>query len=37
MPLLDAAIAYYLCSIMFILGLIIIFGAIKQKFWKNKK
>ncbi len=37
MPLLDATIAYYLCGIMFVLGAIIIFGALRQKSNKNKK
>ncbi|GEM_PF-3122251 len=37
MPLLDAAIAIYLISIMVVLGLIITIGAIRQKFSKDKK
>ncbi len=37
MPLLDAAIAIYLISIMVVLGLIISIGAIRQKLGKNKK
>jgi hypothetical protein len=31
MPVLDSAIAYYLCGIMVVLGLIIVAGAIRQK------
>jgi hypothetical protein len=29
-PVLDSAIAYYLCGIMFVLGLIIVVGATRQ-------
>jgi hypothetical protein len=31
MPVLDSAIAYYLCGIMVVLALIIIIGASRQK------
>ncbi len=31
MPILDAAIAIYLCGIMFVLGLIIVIGLIRQR------
>jgi hypothetical protein len=37
MPLLDAAIAYYLCGIMLVLGLIIVIGVIRQRGDKNKQ
>lgn len=37
MPLLDKAIAYYLCGIMVVLGLIIVIGAARQRAKKNKK
>jgi hypothetical protein len=37
MPLLDAAIAYYLCGIMLVLGLIIVIGLIRQRGDKNKQ
>jgi hypothetical protein len=37
MPLLDAAIAYYLCGIMVVLGLIIVIGVIRQRRDKNKQ
>jgi hypothetical protein len=37
MPLLDAAIAYYLCGIMLVLGLIIVIGVIRQRRDKNKQ
>jgi hypothetical protein len=36
MPILDSAIAYYLCSIMIVLGAIILIGAARQHL-KNKK
>jgi hypothetical protein len=36
MPVLDTTIAYYLCGIMVVLGLITVFGATIQHF-KNKK
>lgn len=36
MPLLDSAIAYYLCGIMVVLGVIIILGASRQHI-KSKK
>jgi hypothetical protein len=36
MPLLDRAIAYYLCGIMLVLGLITIVGVVKQHLAKNK-
>jgi hypothetical protein len=31
MPVIDSAIAYYLCGIMVVLGLIIVVGVIRQK------
>lgn len=31
MPILDAAIAIYLCGIMLVLGLIIVTGLIRQR------
>ena len=31
MPLLDSAIAYYLCGIMVVLALIIVIGVSRQK------
>jgi hypothetical protein len=31
MPVLDSAIAYYLCGIMVVLGLIIVIGASRQR------
>jgi hypothetical protein len=37
MPLLEAAIAYYLCGIMVVLGLIIVIGVIRQRRDKNKQ
>ncbi len=37
MPLLEAAIAYYLCGIMLVLGLIIVIGVIRQRRDKNKQ
>jgi hypothetical protein len=37
MPILDAAIAYYLCGIMVVLGLIIVVGLLRQKAGKNKE
>ena len=37
MPLLDAAIALYLCGIMLVLGLIIVIGVIRQRGDKNKQ
>jgi hypothetical protein len=36
MPVLDSAIAYYLCGIMLILGIIIVIGACRQHVNKNK-
>jgi len=36
MPVMDSAIAYYLCSIMVVLGLIIVVGAYRQHVKKNK-
>ena len=36
MPVLDSAIAYYLCGIMVVLGLIIVIGACRQHLKKNK-
>jgi hypothetical protein len=36
MPALDSAIAYYLCGIMVVLGLIIVIGAGRQHIKKNK-
>ena len=36
MPVLDSAIAYYLCGIMLVLGLIIVAGATRQYLNKNK-
>jgi len=35
MPLLEAAIAYYLAGIMLVLGLIIVIGVIRQRRNKN--
>jgi hypothetical protein len=35
-PVIDSAIAYYLCGIMVALGLIIVVGAARQQFNKNK-
>jgi hypothetical protein len=37
MPLLDSAVAYYLCGIMVVLGLIIVIGAYRQQVRKNKQ
>jgi hypothetical protein len=37
MPVLDSAIAYYLCGIMIVLGLIIAIGATRQHLNKNKE
>jgi hypothetical protein len=37
MPLLEAAIAYYLCGIMLVLGIIIVIGLIRQRRDKNKQ
>jgi|WetSurMetagenome_2_1015567.scaffolds.fasta_scaffold496092_2 hypothetical protein len=37
MPVLDSAIAYYLCGIMVVLGLITVIGASRQHINKNKK
>jgi hypothetical protein len=37
MPVLDSAIAYYLCGIMVILGLIVVIGASRQRAAKNKQ
>lgn len=36
MPVLDTAIAYYLCGIMAVLGLIIVVGAFRQRSGKGK-
>ena len=36
MPVLDSAIAYYLCGIMVVLGLIIVIGATRQHLNKDK-
>lgn len=36
MPVLDSAIAYYLCGIMLVLGLIIVIGAFRQEIQKKK-
>jgi hypothetical protein len=36
MPVLDSAIAYYLCGIMLVLGLIIVVGVYRQQANKNK-
>jgi hypothetical protein len=36
MPVIDSAIAYYLCGIMVALGLIIVFGVCMQHMNKNK-
>jgi hypothetical protein len=36
MPLLDSAIAYYLCGIMLVLGLIIVAGVYRQHVNRNK-
>ncbi len=35
MPVLDSAIAYYLCGIMVVLGIIIVIGATRQHLKKN--
>jgi hypothetical protein len=35
-PVLDSAIAYYLCGIMVVLALIIVVGATRQHFSKDK-
>jgi hypothetical protein len=32
MPVLDSAIAYYLCGIMVVLAVVIVIGASNQKF-----
>lgn len=37
MPTLDIAIAYYLCGIMAVLGLITAIGAIRQHIKKDKQ
>ena len=37
MPILDAGIAYYLCGIMVVLGLIIVVGLLRQKAEKSKE
>jgi len=37
MPILDIAIASYLCGIMVVLGLIIVIGVIRQQEDKNKE
>jgi hypothetical protein len=36
MPMIDTAIAYYLCGIMVVLGLITVIGAARQHINKNK-
>jgi hypothetical protein len=36
MPVLDSAIAYYLCGIMLVLGLITVVGAYRQHVNKKK-
>jgi hypothetical protein len=36
MPVIDSAIAYYLCGIMLVLGLITVIGVTRQHL-KNKK
>jgi hypothetical protein len=35
-PVLDSAIAYYLCGIIVVLALIIVAGATRQHLKKNK-
>ncbi len=35
MPVLDSTIAYYLCGIMVVLGIIIVIGATRQHLKKN--
>jgi len=35
-PVLDSAIAYYLCGIMIVLGLIIVVGVTRQHLSKDK-
>lgn len=37
MPVLDTAIAYYLCGIMVVLGVITFIGACRQHVNKNKQ
>jgi hypothetical protein len=37
MPLLDSAIAYYLCGIMLVLGVIMVAGVTRQHLTKKKK
>jgi hypothetical protein len=37
MPILDTAIAYYLCGIMLVLGVLTAIGASRQHFKKNKQ
>ena len=37
MPILDIAIASYLCGIMVVLGIIIVVGLLIQKVGNNKK
>ena len=37
MPLLDSAIAYYLCGIMVVLGLITFIGVSRRRANKNKQ
>jgi hypothetical protein len=37
MPLIDSAVAYYLCSIMLVLGVITLIGATRQHFSDKKK
>jgi hypothetical protein len=36
MPILDTAIAYYLCGIMLVLGAIIVIGVCRQRSDKKK-
>jgi hypothetical protein len=36
MPTIDTAIAYYLCGIMLVSGLIIVLGVARQYMNKNK-
>jgi hypothetical protein len=35
-PVLDSAIAYYLCGIMVVLGLITVLGVTRQHLTRNK-
>jgi hypothetical protein len=37
MPVLDSAIAYYLCGIMIVLGVIIVIGVTRQHLNKDKQ